>query len=162
MRKYRFIHIVMVMSSVIYGMLIFYIHEYIPITPIMTDVEMITIVKYATIPYIVVIMIATKILRDKMLSSDSIFIQKEPHKKTGELSDKPPFLANYISKLFIIWAIIETIIIGGVMLSLLSGELIFPLAIITIGVFLKIINGPSFKELNQLSKKYHSILRQGV
>ncbi len=162
MRTYRLIHLAMVMGSVIYGIVAILIHETAPMKPIVTDMQILTTIKYASIPYIIIIMIAIKILRTKMLSSNSIFIKKELDKKTDEESDKPPFLANYLSQLFIIWAIIETITIGGIILFLLSGELLFPLAIIAIGVFFKIINGPSFEELNQLSTKYDSNSIQGI
>ena len=162
LRTYRFVHLAMVMGSVVYGIVAILIHKTAPMDPIVTDTQILTTLKYASIPYIVVIMIAVKIFRAKMLASNSIFIKKTLDESTNEESDKPPFLANYLSQLFIIWAIIETITIGGIILFLLSAELMFPLAIISIGVFFKIINGPSFEELNQLSTKYNSISMQGV
>lgn len=158
LRTYRFVHIALVMGSILYGLGVFFIHKYSPIPPTLHNAQVLNVIQYASIPYILIIMIIVKSLRAKMLAADSIFTNKE---NLDEESDKPPFLANYLSQLFILWALLEIITISGIVLFLISGELIFPLAIISMGVFLKILNGPSFEELKQLSKKY-DLIKQGA
>lgn len=158
LRTYRFIHFAMVMANVIYGIVIVLIYKYSPIPPIDIDMNTLAIFKYGLVPYSIFIMIVAKILRTKLLNDDSMLIRKEG---LDEDSDKPPFLANYISSLFIIWAIVETVAIGGIILFLLNAKLMFPLAIIFMSVFIMFVNGPNKEELNKLAAKYDSNLIRG-
>ena len=92
-------------------------------------------------------------MRNKMLTSDAIFKKNEAAQAQ---SDQPPFLANYISSLFVVWALIEAIAIAGIVLFLVSGTLIVPLILVAIGVSFKLFNGPRLEELMQLSSRYDS------
>lgn len=150
LKAYRIIHLAMVMGSVVYGVLIVYIHQYAPIPPTITDAGTLTTIGYALIFYIVGLMAVAAAVRKKMLGSDAIFERRETAK---EPSDQPPFIANYLSSLFVIWAMIEAITIGGVVLFLTSGELMIPLITIAIGVFFKLVNGPRREELMELAVK---------
>ena len=153
LKAYRIIHLAMVMGSVVYGVLIVYIHRYAPIPPVITDAATLTTIGYALIFYIVGLMAVAAAVRKKMLGSDAIFERRETAK---EPSDQPPFIANYLSSLFVIWAMIEAITIGGVVLFLTSGELMIPLITIAIGVFFKLVNGPRREELIDLAAKHRA------
>lgn len=153
LKAYRIIHLAMVMGSVVYGVLIVYIHQYAPIQPTITDAGTLTTIGYALIFYIVGLMAVSVVVRKKMLGSDSIFERRQAAK---EPSDQPPFIANYLSSLFVIWAMIEAITIGGIVLFLTSGELMIPLITIAIGVFFKLVNGPRREELMDLAAKHRA------
>ncbi len=156
---YRVIHFTIVMASVVYGGLIYYISQYAPIPPTLTDMQMITKLEYAAIPLVIAIVVITKMMRTKMLSSDSIFIRKQEYEADIE---QPAFLGNYLSILFILWAIIEIMAIAGIVLFLTTGILTTSLALIALTAFFQIINGPNFEELNKLSAKYESMSLQGA
>jgi hypothetical protein len=158
LQAFRLIHLVMVMADVIYAVVIVYIYKYAPIPPMLTDVHTIVTIEYSSVAFIAIVIIAVNVMRKKLLSSDSIFIKKETAKGN---SDEPPFLANYFSSLFILWAIIETIIVGGIVLFLTTGNLMVPLVLISIGGFFKLLSGPRLEELNQLAAKHSSLLVQG-
>lgn len=158
LRTIKVIHFTMVMANVIYGIVIYYIYLYAPVPPSLTDIQLITNLEYASVPYVLSIVVIAKIIRNKMLASDSIFIKREETKKGP---DRPPFIGNYISSLFVVWAIIEVIAIAGIILFLTTGKLTVSLALIAAGVFFMLANGPRLEELNKLSAKYESISVQG-
>lgn len=158
LRTMKVIHFTMVMANVIYAVLIYYIYRYAPVPPTITDMQLITSLEYASIPYVLSVVVIAKILRSKMLASDTIFIKKV---ETKGNSDRPPFIGNYISSLFVVWAIIEVIAIAGIILFLTTGKLTVALALIALGVFFMLVNGPRFEELKKLSTKYESISAQG-
>jgi hypothetical protein len=151
-------HLAMVMGSVIYGVLIVYIDKYASIPPTITDLETLRTIEYASVVYVLGFMVAANVMRKKMLASDSIFKKKESAKTEA---DEPPFIANYLSALFITWALIEAVTIGGVVLFLISGKLMIPLVMISIGVLYKLANGPRLQELTQLGAKQNAILLRG-
>lgn len=158
LQAFRLIHLMMVMADVIYAVVIVYIYKYAPIPPTLTDMQTIATVEYSSVAFIVIVIIAVNITRKKLLSSDSMFIRKETTKGNA---DEPPFFANYLSSLFILWAFIETIIVGGIVLFLVTGTLMVPLVLIFIGGFFKLVSGPRFEELNHLATKHASIAVQG-
>ncbi|WP_321778712.1 hypothetical protein [Sulfurimonas sp.] len=158
MKSFRIVHLMLVMGDIIYGLLIIYIYEYSPITPILTDLDMLTTIEYSSIAVLAVLIIIVNITRNKILASNSIFKKKET---TEEKTDEPAFISNYLSSLFIIWSLIEVITVGGIVLFLVSGKIMIPLVIISISVFIKLINGPRLQELNQLSLKHASTFIQG-
>lgn len=158
LQSFRIIHLAMVVGDIVYGVMIVFIHKYSPIPPTITDIETITTIEYSSVALLAIVIIAVNITRKKILASDSIFKKKETAK---EQSDEPPFITNYLSSLFIIWALIQIIAISGIILFLVSGKLMIPLVLISIGVFIKLTNGPRLEELNQLAVKHESILVQG-
>lgn len=159
LQTYRVIHFAIVMGSVTYGIVIFMIYNYTPISPKMQDLSVLSTLEYASIPYVISAFFFAKFLRSRGLDSTSIFMNKETSKTD---KDKPVFLDNYLTLLFIVWAILETISIIGIVLFFMSAQIMIPLVLIAIAVFLKIANGPSLEELNKLSKKYESISMEGV
>ncbi|WP_345977976.1 hypothetical protein [Sulfurimonas sp. HSL3-7] len=148
LKAYRIIHLAMVMGSVVYGVVVVYIHQYAPIPPTITDVQTVTMIEFALIFYIVGLLAAAAVTRKKMLNSDAIFKRRETAK---EPLDQPPFIANYLSSLFVVWALIEAITIGGIVLFLTSGKVMIPLIMISIAVLSKLANGPRREELRQLA-----------
>ncbi|WP_324172713.1 hypothetical protein [Sulfurimonas sp.] len=153
MKSFRLVHFMLVFGDVIYGLLIIYIYKYSPIAPILTDIDILTKIEYSSIAVLAVLIIIVNITRNKMLTSNSIFKKKET---TEEKTDEPAFISNYLSSLFIIWSLIEVIAVAGIVLFLVSGKIMIPLVIISISVFIKLINGPRLQELNQLSLKHAS------
>ncbi|MDD5359218.1 MAG: hypothetical protein PHI02_03030 [Sulfurovaceae bacterium] len=147
--KFKMIHFAIVMGNVIYGFVIYFIYTYTPITPSLNDNQMITNIEYGFVPLILGIIFVANKIRTTTLTSNSIFIQKREDK---EDSNKPPFLVNYLSMLFIIWAVLEIISVGGVVFFLISGELMISLGLIALGVFFLMLNGPQLKELESLSE----------
>ena len=152
------IHLMMVLADVVYGVVIVYISKYAQIPPTLTDTQFITNLEYGLAAYSVLMVIGVIITRKKILSSDSMFIIKENSKVE---SDEPPYFANYLSTLFILWALIETITIAGLILFLTTGELLTSLIFIIIGTFFKLSNGPTLDDLNTLSRKCSSIAIEG-
>jgi len=151
LKVFRVKHMAMVMGSMVYGLMVLYIHQYALIPPSITDAQTLTMIEFALAFYILGLMAIALVMRKNMLNSDAIFNLRE--RAIGP-SDQPPFIANYLSSLFVIWAVIEAIVIGGVVLFLTSGELTIPLIMIAIGVVFKLANGPRRKELMQLAAKY--------
>ena len=159
LRTFRVIHFAIVMGSVTYGLVIAMIYFYQPMAPAMKDIQLLNTLEYVSVPYVIVIAAFVTMLRTKMLNSNSIFKKNE----TANTKYKgPPFMQNYLTQLFILWAIIETITIGGVILYFMSAKLTIPLVIISIGVFFKIMHGPRLEEVNKLSAKYETISAEGV
>ncbi len=158
LRSFRNIHLVMVLADVVYGVVIVYVSKYAPIEPTLTNMNFITTFESGIIAYTIFMVFTVIKVRKKFLSSDSIFVKKE---NTKVVSDEPPFIANYLSSLFILWALIETITIAGLILFLTTGELISSLVFIALGAFFKFVNGPQLEELNDLSQKFTSISTQG-
>lgn len=158
LQAFRLIHLMMVMADVIYAVGIVYIYKYAPIPPTLTDMQTIATIEYSSVAFVALVIIAVNISRKKLLSSDSIFIRKETAKGNA---DEPPFFANYLSSLFILWAIIETIIVGGIVLFLTTGTLMVPLVLISVGGFFKLVSGPRFEELNHLGAKHAALTIQG-
>lgn len=148
LKAFRIIHLAMVAGSVVYGVMVVYIHQFAPIPPTITDVQTLTMIEFALVFYIVGLLAAAAVARTRMLGSDAIFERREAAK---EPSDQPPFIANYLSSLFVVWALIEAIAIGGVVLFLTSGKLMIPLIMISIAVLSKLANGPRREELTQLA-----------
>ncbi|MBU1642130.1 hypothetical protein KKE54_02105 [bacterium] len=146
------------MGSAIYGILIVFIHKYAPIPPSITDIETLNTIEYASVVYVLGFMVIANVMRKKMLASDSILTKKQ---STKAESDEPPFIANYLTTLFIIWALIEAITFGGVVLFLTSAKLMIPLVMITIGVLFKLANGPRLEELMQLAAKQNAVALRG-
>ena len=140
LRTMKVIHFTMVMANVIYGVVIYYIYRYAPVPPTITDMQLMYY------------------LNQRHLPKDTIFIKKE---ETKGNSDRPPFIGNYISSLFVVWALIEVIAIAGIILFLTTGKLTVALALIALSIFFMLVNGPRFEELKKLSTKYESISAQG-
>ncbi len=151
LKAFRIIHLAIVMGSVIYGVLIVYIHLYAPIPPSITDAETLTTIEFALIFYIVGLLAIAAYTRKKMLGSENIFKRREASKVP---SDQPPFIGNYLSSLFVVWSLLEAVTIGGIVLFLTSGKLMIPLIMVSIGVLFKLANGPRHEELMQLSSKH--------
>ena len=158
LRSFRMIHLAMVTGSAIYGILIVYVQKYAPIPPSITDIETLRTMEYASAVYVLAFMVIANVMRKKILASDSIFKKNEDAKMQ---SDQPPFIANYLTSLFVIWALIEAIAVGGVVLFLVSGKLMIPLVMITIGVLYKFANGPRLEELTQLAAKQNAAALRG-
>ncbi len=158
LRSFRMIHLAMVMGSAIYGILIVFVHKYAPIPPSITDMETLSTMEYASVVYVLGFMVVANVMRKKMLASESIFKKNEDAKMQ---SDQPPFIANYLTSLFVVWALIEAIAVGGIVLFLVSGKLMIPLVMITIGVLYKLSNGPRLEELTQLASKQNAAALRG-
>lgn len=152
LKAFRIIHLMMVMGSVVYGVVIVYIHQYAPIPPTITDVQVLLTIEYAMIFFILGMLVIATLMRRSMLGSDKIFKKRENVKVP---SDQPPFIANYLSSLFVVWSFIEAIAIGGIVLFLVSGKLMIPLIMISIAVMFKLANGPRCHELTDLALKHH-------
>lgn len=163
LQTFRMLHLAMVMADVVYGAVIVLITKYAPIPPTLTDIEFITQIEYALIVFVMLAIVGIRMARIKMLAAESILVKKESATQTSQESeDTPPYFANYLSSLFILWAMIETIIISGVILFLTTAELYESLALIAIGAFIKISHGPKYEELSDLAKRYNSgILHKG-
>jgi len=146
LKVFRVKHMALVMGSMVYGLMVLYIHHYALIPPSITDTQALTTIEFALVFYIVALLIIAAVVRKNMLNSDAIFKERETAK---ELSDQPPFIANYLSSLFVVWAVIEAIAIGGIVLFLTSGKLTIPLIMISIAVIFKLANGPRREELMQ-------------
>ncbi|MFZ2888929.1 hypothetical protein [Sulfuricurvum sp.] len=157
LRAFRMIHFVMLMGSFMYGVVIVFIHLNAPIPPVINDASTLTTLTYGIFAYALVAVGIIRYIRQKMLSSDDMFKKTEDTK----FPDQPPFFARYMTLLFILWAICESVTIGGIILYLTSGQLEVPLFIIGFGIFLKLINGPKFEELTALEKRYAVIEVQG-
>lgn len=151
LKVFRVKHMAMVMGSMVYGLMVLYIHQYAPVPPSITDAQTLTTIEFSLVFYIMGLMAIAAMMRKNMLNSDTMFKQRE---SINEPSDQPPFFANYLSSLFVVWAVIEAIVIGGVVLFLTSGELTIPLIMIAIGVVVKLANGPRRDELMQLAAKH--------
>lgn len=147
--KFKMIHFAIVMANVIYGCVVYFIYTYAPIPPSLNDSQMITNIEYGFVPLVLGIIFVANKIRTTTLTSNSIFIQKRGDK---EDSDKPPFLVNYLSMLFIIWAVLEVISIGGIVFFLISGKFMISLGLIALGVFFLMFNGPRLEELERLSE----------
>ena len=158
LRSFRMIHLAMVMGSAIYGILIVYVHKYAPVPPSITDMQMLSTIEYASVAYVLGFMVIANVMRKKLLASDSMVKNKEDAKMQ---SDQPPFITNYLSSLFVIWALIEAIAVGGIVLFLVSGKLMIPLVMITIAVLYKLANGPRLEELTQLAAKQNAAALRG-
>jgi len=156
LKAFRVVHLAMVMGSVVYGVMIVYIHQYAPVPPTITDAQTLATIEHALVFYILGLMVIAAVTRKKMLGSGAIFKRRESAKVP---SDQPPFFANYLSALFVVWAIIEAITIGGIVLFLTSGKLTIPLIMISIGVLFKLANGPRREELAQLASKHNSAMQ---
>jgi len=154
LKAYRIIHLIMVISSVVYGVMIVYIDQYAPIPPTITDVQTLTTIEYMLIFTLLSLIAITVLVRKEMLGSDKIFKKRATAKK---LSEQPPFIANYLSSLFVVWSLIEAIAISGIVLFLVSGKLMMPLTLISIAVFFKLFNGPRREELTELASKHRDL-----
>jgi hypothetical protein len=159
LKVFRIKHMALVMGSMVYGFMVLYIHQYALIPPSITDDQTLTTIEFALVFYIVSLMAIAAVMRKNMLNSDAIFKQRET---VNEPSDQPPFIANYLSSLFVVWAVIEAIVIGGVVLFLTSGKMTIPLIMISIGVIFKLANGPRREELIQLAAKHNAVGQTGM
>jgi hypothetical protein len=145
------------MGSFIYGVTIVIIHLYAPLQPTIKDVSILTMVTYGIFAYALIAVGIVRYMRQKLLSSENIFKKS----KDAKFPDQPSFLGNYLSVLFILWALCDVVTIGGVVLYLISAQLETPLILIGFGIFLKLVNGPKFEELITLEKRYAVIEMQG-
>jgi len=157
MKAFRMIHFVMLMGSAMYGVVIVFIHLNAPMPPIISDTSTLTTLTYGIFAYALVAVGIVRYMRQKMLSSDDMFKKSEDTK----FPDQPPYFGKYMTILFVLWAICESVTIGGIILYLTSGQLEVPLFLIGFGIFLKLINGPKFEELTALEKRYAVIEVQG-
>ncbi|WP_294966591.1 hypothetical protein [Sulfurimonas sp.] len=157
-KTFKRLHILMILPDIVYACFIVYMYKYAPIPPVITDIQTLKIISYASIALMIILMMALKVARLRMLSSNSIFDRKETNKTN---LDEPAFFANYLSVHFILWAIIEIIVICGIIIFLLSAQLLMPLILISVGLFFKLTNAPKAQDLTQLSEQYNSILVKG-
>jgi hypothetical protein len=157
-KTFKLLHLIMTLPDVFFACLIIYSYKYAPMPPIITDKHTIKIIIYSSIALMIILMMVLKITRFRMLSSDSVYERKEKNKLN---LNEPAFFANYLSVHFILWALIEIIVICGIIIFLLSAQLLMPLILISIGVFFKLTNAPKAQDLTQLSEQYNSILVKG-
>lgn len=156
-RAFRMLHWIMMMGSFMYGVTIVIIHLYAPLQPAIKDVSILTTVTYGIVVYALIAVGIVRYIRQKLLSSDNIFKKSNDTK----FPDQPSFLSNYLTVLFILWALCDVVTIGGIVLYLISAQLETPLILIGFGIFLKLVNGPKLEELKALEKRYAVIEIQG-
>lgn len=159
LRSFRVIHWVMLMASIGYGVMMVYIHLYAPIPPSVTDGETLNTLLYGIIAYIACAIVLVKVLRQRIVGSDKIFLETEAMRQ--QKIEHPPFYGNYLSMLFILWSILEVIAIGGILFFLVSGDLNTGLIFVATAVLLKFINGPKYEELNGLLSRHAARELQG-
>ncbi len=151
MRSYRVINAMLAMGSAMYGFVMVYIYLYAPIPPVYTDAETITTIEYALIALALGGVFVGKTVREKMLASPSIFKETEA---TRRLPDQPSFLSNYLSMLFVVWTVFETISVAGIVYFLVTGKIEVALGLVGTAVLLKLFNGPHYEELRELAERF--------
>ena len=158
-KKMRMINLALAMGTAMYGLMMVYIHLYAPIPATLADQELIQKLEYSLIGYALLSLYIGKVVRKMLLNSPKIFIRNENSKQT---LDQPPFIGNYLSSLFIVWTILETAAIGGIVLFLVSGRLEVGLMVVAISVFAKLNNGPRIEELSDLASQTAQYENSGI
>ncbi len=147
MMSFRIIHIAMVMGSVVYGIVILAIHNLSQLPPFIEDEGLLEQIGYMSIFFVVIMGLSAGMLRKKLLASARSAVPADE-------ADAARYLGRYITYLIIVWMVIESISVVGVVYFLMSGKIIYPLTLVAIAVVLKIVHRPKREELEGLVGRY--------
>ncbi|MBN2768577.1 MAG: hypothetical protein JXQ68_05700 [Campylobacterales bacterium] len=148
----RFIHISMVFATIIYGIIFWIIDHYAPLVPTIEDVSLMKILQIAILIYFVLLVFIVVRLKKHLFSSAEInFLTNTPQLQNR---DKPPYYAKYMTILFVLWSIIESLAIFGVVYYILFVDLKYALLIIALSAMLMLYHRPRRDELETLAASY--------
>ncbi len=147
----RFIHLAMVMGVFIYGFVLWFTHHNTPMQPLSNDEELQGMAKMGIIIYAVILFFVVSAFKKYFFSVRGINSNKGEQKKDANV---PLYYGKYLTILFILWAMVETLPIFGIIYYFMFTDLEYALLIIGLSVVLMLYHRPRRDELSILENIY--------
>ncbi len=147
----RFIHLVMVMGVFIYGFVLWFIHHNTPMQVVSSNEELQWIFQVGIIVYAVILFFVVAVFKKYFFSVRGINSIKGEQKKDANI---PPYYGKYLTILFILWAMVETLPIFGIIYYFMFTDLEYVLLIIGLSIALMLYHRPRRDELSILENIY--------
>ena len=148
----HFIHFSVIIANIIYAFILWYIHYYAPIKPALDDPELQKFIQIGIVVYAAVLVLVVTWFKRHLLSAQEIASVKDAYHQ--EADSLPPYYGRYMSILFILWAMIESLAIFGIIYYLLFADLIYGVCVIGLSILLIFFYGPKKDDLQQLKAHY--------
>jgi F0F1-type ATP synthase membrane subunit c/vacuolar-type H+-ATPase subunit K len=147
----RFIHLAMVVGVIIYGFVLWFTHYNTPMQALSNDDELQGMAKMGIIVYAVILFFVVSAFKKYFFSAQSINSIKGEQKKDA---NAPLYYGKYLTILFILWAMVETLPIFGIIYYFMFTDLEYALLIIGLSVVFMLCYRPRRDELSILENIY--------
>lgn len=147
----RFIHLAMVMGVFIYGFVLWFTHHNTPMQALSNDEELQGMVKVGIIIYAIILFFVVSAFKKYFFSVQGINSIKGEQKKDANV---PLYYGKYLTILFILWAMVETLPIFGIIYYFMFTDLEYALLIIGLSVVFMLYYRPRRDELSILENIY--------
>lgn len=143
----KIIHFAMVAAVALYGFIMGMMEIYVPMPKVIDDPELLTMLGYGAAGFCLLLFALLPVLREFLLGKMAIDASE-------------PFAAvekQYLTQLFILWAVVDFGAIAGVVVYLLGTDLSLSLISIGLSMVLMALQGARQNERDQLRTKYDAL-----